>query len=343
MRLHDLRCAKLYWLKTVQRDTFATEIEVLQTNAQLKPSNPLANLNPYLNPDGLLRVGGRLHHANIGDSCKHPILLRAHPVIDLIIRHHHHLTLHGGLKLTLISVRHEFWIIRARAMVGASINCCVHCARAKAATPTELMGNLPSIRVNPAPRAFTHTGVDYAGSIVIRTTPGRGHRTHKAYIALFVCMTVKAIHLELVSDYSSAAFLAAYHRFVARRGIPTIMYSDNGTTFQGASNELRKAFAAAIRQTDSQSEIATAGTQWQFLPPNAPHFGGLWEAGVKSVKYHLRRCIEHQTLTFEEMTTLLCRIEACLNSRPLAPLSDYLDGYLPLTPGHFLIAIDRTA
>lgn len=162
-------------------------------------------------------------------GCKHPVLLRAHPLVNLIVQHHHRMTLQGGLKLTLVSLRQEVWIPRAR-LVRAAINHCLRCAQEKAAVPAQLMGYLPSVRINQVSRAFTHTGVDYAGPIAVRTAPGRGHKSHKAYIALFVCMTVKAIHLELVSDYSTAAFIAAYHRFTARRGLPTAMYSEPSST-----------------------------------------------------------------------------------------------------------------
>ncbi|XP_024869431.1 uncharacterized protein LOC112453104, partial [Temnothorax curvispinosus] len=120
-------------------------------------------------------------------------------------------------------------------------------------------------------------------------------------------------------------------------GLPESMHSDNGTTFVGADKELVKAYRAAVNDPNFLNAIASDNVQWHFLPPSAPHFGGLWEAGVRSVKYHLRRVLKNHTLTFEELTTLLCRIEACLNSRPLAPLSDTLDDYEVLTPGHFLI------
>lgn len=115
------------------------------------------------------------------------------------------------------------------------------------------------------------------------------------------------------------------------------MYSDNGTTFQGADREIKSAYEAVARHPDFVNRLASESTSWNFIPPAAPHFGGLWEAAVRSVKYHLKRCIGHYTLTFEELTTLLCRIEACLNSRPIAAVSDNLDDYRALTPGHFLI------
>lgn len=115
------------------------------------------------------------------------------------------------------------------------------------------------------------------------------------------------------------------------------MYSDNGTTFTSAERELTSAYRAALRNPDFLNSTAADNISWNFIPPSAPHFGGLWEAGVRSVKFHLRRTLGNHKLTFEEFSTLLCRIEACLNSRPIAPLTDTLNDYECLTPGHFLI------
>lgn len=116
-----------------------------------------------------------------------------------------------------------------------------------------------------------------------------------------------------------------------------MMYSDNGTTFTGADKELARAYRDALRDPDFLNQTVSDAVAWKFIPPQAPHFGGLWEAGVRSVKHHLRRVLGSHTLTFEELTTTLCKIEACLNSRPLGPLTAAIDDYEPLTPGHFLI------
>lgn len=156
-------------------------------------------------------------------------------------------------------------------------------------------------------------------------------------------MATRAVHLEVVDGYATSAFLGAYARFCARRGLPEAIYSDNGTTFVGADRELTAAFRATIRDPHVLNHTAIQKVSWHFLPPSAPHFGGLWEAGVRSVKHHMRRVIGPYTMTFEEFTTLLCGIEACLNSRPLAPLTASVDDYEPLTPGYFLIGSALTA
>lgn len=141
----------------------------------------------------------------------------------------------------------------------------------------------------------------------------------------------------LVSDYTSDGFLAALRRFVSRRGLPSNLYSDNGTNFQGSDKILEQTFYGLSKNEKISHFITHDNIKWNFIPPAVPHFDGLWEAGVKSVKYHMERMIGTHTFTTEELTTLLCQIEACVNSRPIGPLSNDADDLNYLTPGHFLI------
>lgn len=200
------------------------------------------------------------------------------------------------------------------------------------------MGNLPAHRSNPAP-AFTYTGVDYCGPFLYRCSKGRGIKSTKGWIAVFVCFTTKAVHLELVSDLSTEAFLAALRRFTSRRGLPLEIHSDNGTNFQGASKEIRKQFKAVIKEATEAAaeELANDGVTWRFITVASLHLGGLWEAAVKSTKNHLKRVLGETKLTYEEFTTVLVQIEACLNSRPLYPMSNDPEDLDAITPGHFLI------
>ncbi|XP_017463709.1 PREDICTED: uncharacterized protein LOC108357125, partial [Rhagoletis zephyria] len=223
-------------------------------------------------------------------------------------------------------------------MIRSTIHNCKICTIYKKRAQGQLMGILPQERTTFS-RPFTNAGVDFAGPFDIKSYRGRGCRMSKGYVCLFVCFSTKAIHLEATSDLSTQSFLAAFSRFVSRRGCPKNVYSDNGTNFVGASRALKaelKAFLSDAR-TNTLSKYAHQALTWHFIPAAAPHMGGLWEAGVKSFKSHFKKIASNMKYTFEEFNTLLCRVESCLNSRPLSPASNEPSDLEPLTPGHFLV------
>ncbi|GFV31641.1 integrase catalytic domain-containing protein [Trichonephila clavipes] len=150
----------------------------------------------------------------------------------------------------------------------------------------------------------------------------------------------KTIHIEIVSDLTSDAFIATLKRFFSRRGKCAKLYSDNGKTFVGANKVLK-----LIEDSDDNLAgfLSAEGIEWKFIPPRAPSFGGLWEASVKSIKYHLKRVVSGSNLTYEEFLTVCIQIEGILNSRPLCPLSSNSDDLNALTPAHFLIGRSMTS
>uniref|UniRef100_A0A023F0J1 Putative bel12 ag transposon polyprotein n=1 Tax=Triatoma infestans TaxID=30076 RepID=A0A023F0J1_TRIIF len=335
----ELNYAEILCLKVAQREMFPLEIRNLTSNKPLGQNSRLVSLNPFLDNKHLVRVGGRLQNANLSYEQKHPVILDSkHHLTKIIAEHFHKLNLHIGAQGLLYKIRKRFWPLNGKTLCKKIVRNCLDCFKVNPRTQNYIMGPLPPERVTEG-KPFTSTGVDYAGPILIKQSMKRNSSTVKAYICLFICLSTKAVHIEAVSDLSTLAFIAALNRFLARRGPVKKIYSDNGTTFIGASNkflELRKLFKSVELKNELSYFLTENEISWQFIPPYSPNFGGLWEAGIKSTKYHLRRVLKSHAPTFEELNTLLCKIEAILNSRPLTPLSTNPDDLSILTPSHFL-------
>ncbi|XP_062704450.1 uncharacterized protein LOC134286793 [Aedes albopictus] len=340
LSVSELRSALHTIVLVIQHESLPEEIERVENG---EPSKRLKALGPFLH-NGALRVGGRIQKSRMSFDAKHQYILPRHPLTDSIIREYHLEHLHIGPSGLLSALRQRFWLLGSRSAVRKITRGCVECFRVKPQGVAQYMGNLPQSRVTPS-APFEVTGVDYAGPFLIRQA-GRKSVHVKAYLCVFVCLVTKSLHLELVSDMSTAAFIAALQRFISRRGIVREIHSDNGSNFRGAKAELHELYLlfrenVAINQIEmfcQNKEIS-----WHFIPPDAPEFGGMWEASVKSTKYHLKRILKGTPLTFEEMYTLLTQVEAILNSRPLFSHSDDPAEGEVITPAHFLIGRSLTA
>lgn len=212
----------------------------------------------------------------------------------------------------------------------------------------QIMGQLPSVRVSAA-EPFSRVGVDFAGPFELRKTMGRmlplrkaalmPYReppTIKAWIVVYVCLVTRAVHLDVTTGLTVEDFLETFAKMTSRRGKCSEIWSDNGTTFVGANREL----ARVLKEWDNKipaQQLASLGTSWRFITPSAPFQGGIWEAGVKSVKHHLKRVVGKRLLTHSQMYTVVTQIEGILNSRPLWPASDDPSDLAPITPAHLVI------
>jgi len=334
-------------VKCVQSHCFPAEIELCSNKKEVKSN--IRFLSPFLDSNGILRVGGRLQNSGMGFTQRHPILLpKSHsdpskkkPIEHFtmtVARHFHQTNLHAGPQLLLSLIRTEFWIPRGEALCSRIFRHCITCHKQNPVPSHQIMGGLPSPRVTPT-LPFLKTGLDYAGPFEIAATPGRNPRLIKAYVCVFKCMAVKAIHLEFVSDLSTPAFIAAFQRFIAIRNSPSDIFCDCGSNFRGAKTDM-DAIQSLIKSPQHQRKVAQffAGEKvnYRFSPPTGPHHGGLWESAVKSMKFHLSRIVQGHHVSIEEFITLLSRTSAVMNSRPLTPLSTNPDDFEVLTPFHFL-------
>ena len=291
-----------------------------------------------MDKQGVIRVGGRLHNANLAEAAKHPIILHQKSrIVVLLLNDLHRRYFHASARVMLAIVAERFYISGLRSLARKVVHECVPCRRIDASPCTQQMGVLPADRVRPA-SPFLNIGLDFAGPIMVKRGYTRKPVYEKAYVCVFVCTVTKAVHLELVSDLSTEAILAAFRRFVNRRGRPKNVYSDNGRNFVDAQRELKTDFSSPTAKCKILAACQPEQIGWHFIPVQSPHQGGLWEAGVREMKRSLKKIIGGHRLRSDDLVTVLTDVEAILNSCPITPFEALEeDGSVALTPGHFLI------
>ena len=316
---------------------YRDEIDSLKRRGTVGPTSNLKKLSPYLDSEGVLRVLSRLTRADLPEDARRPMILPHKSTLSKLLAAHVHRKLyHAGSGPCRVELQRHFWITGSKTLVRRTIHDCVRCARFNTQPIFPLMGDLPAARVNPSP-PFTHTGLDYAGPIATKSC-FEGF-PEKSYILVFICFATKAVHLEVTNGMTVADTMEALRRFMARRGVPSALYSDNGTGLMGARrhlNELQQLFKKKWNGKTASEALMELGTNWQPIPPSAPHMGGIWESVVKSAKGLLKRMFGTGALNVFQLTTVICEIEAILNSRPLGPVSDDPADLQALTPAMLL-------
>jgi hypothetical protein len=338
----DIQVAETCMVKHAQRSKYQEEIETLTRNDQqvksgrrkdrVKRSSSLFKLDPFIE-DGLLRVGGRLQNAEIDENSKHPsILPHDHDVTKLIISHYHKVAGHSGRNHVLSLLRQQYWIIHGNAAVRKVLSECFDCRRRQAQFGSQKMADLPPDRVECNQPPFTSVGIDCFGPFFVK----RGRGQAKRYGCIFTCLSTRSVHIEVIPLLDTDSFINCLRRFIARRGQPSLVRSDNGGNFVSGNKEIKNAISQ-WNQTRINDFWLQHGTKWLFNPPYGSHHGGAWERCIRTARKILNALVKNQVLDDDQLVTLMAEVEAVMNSRPLTAVSDDPRDPCALTPNHLLL------
>ncbi|XP_078330327.1 uncharacterized protein LOC111129274 [Crassostrea virginica] len=328
-------------VKDIQFKVFSKELSCLQASKPLNKNSPLYKLNPYIDQDGILRVGGRLKKLDCDGAFKNPVILPAkHHVITLLVRKLHSDVKHQGRHLTEGHIRSSgYWILGGKSLISSVIHKCVICRKLRKGLNVQQMSNLPEERITPGQPPFSAVGVDMFGpwEIITRRTRG-GSANSKRWAAIFTCLSTRAVHIEVVEEMTSSSFINALKRFIAIRGNVNIFRSDRGTNFVGAVKELN---FNAINVEDGPvgNFLLQHKVSWIFNPPHSSHMGGVWERMIGNTRRILdAMLLEYgsRTLTHEVLVTFLAEAAAIINSRPLVSVSTDPENPFILSPSTLL-------
>ena len=332
LKVLEIQQAEVTLIKYVQSQYFGKELECLSSGVPLLRSSSIRELSPILNKDGIICVGGRLKHARVPRRSKHPVLVPHENVVSKHIIRDAHNVAHLGVEWTLSLVREKFWVTKGRSTVKKVKRACVTCKRLYKAPCVQQMADLPEERLVSDRAPFTYVGCDCFGPFLRKY----GRAEIKRYGLICTCLTIRAIHIEVLESLSTDSFLNGFRRFVARRGSPEKVFCDNGTNFVGAQTEVDRC-KGELDFKKIEAYGVEQNMEWKFNPPHASHMGGVWERMIRSIRRVLSAVLKNVRLTDEILVTLMAEVESIINGRPLTKLSEDPNDPTPLTPNHLLM------
>ena len=257
---------KLLYLSQVE--SFSNDL--LAAKGQKSGKLRLLSYSPFVGPDNLLRSRSRLWRlSDVRYDTKHPVILDGkHPFVKLMLIHLHQMYHHLGFDYVRAQVGHKYIILKIRSILRTIRYQCIPCRKRDAVIVNPMMADLPKERLGYLEPPFSNCGVDYFGPFFVSIR----RSSEKRWVFLFTCLTTRAIHLKIVSSMDTSACVSGIERFIARRGMPNVIWSDKGTNFIGAEKELLE---VTRRWNDyAPAALVCKGIRWKFNPPSAPHHGG---------------------------------------------------------------------
>ena len=326
----EVKLSSLLWTSFIQRRQYGKVFVAIKNKRR---HCLVMQLGLNTDEHNVLRCYGRYLHADMTEEAKYPKLLphREH-FTHLVIQEVHNRLVHSDTSHILSQIRQEFWIPQGRAEVRFVLSRCVICKRNNGA-PFALprMPPWPKERVSKSV-PFQYVGLDYLGPIRVK----ENGEVQKMWICLFTCLAVRAIHLELVKGLSAEQFLDCLRRYIARRGKPEVIISDNAPQFKLVKTVLDQQWCNLIKSDDVMNFFSSTGIVWRFTTAMAPLQGGFYERLVGLVKQSLRKGIGRKLLYWDKLLTMLVEVEAIINTRPLTYVCSEFSSGFTLTPAHFL-------
>ena len=202
-----------------------------------------SKVDPFIDDERILRVGGRIKRSAVASEMQHLLLLpKSCRIAELVVHWCHEHVAHAGRGMTMNQIRSSgFWVTRCNSLVRCIILKCVRCKQLRGRFQQQKMADLPKERMSEEP-PFTYCGVDLFGSFLVKD----GRKEVKRYGALYTCLSSRAIHIEVVYSLSTDSFIMSLRSFVGRRGNVRMIRSDNGSDLAGASAELSRAFQEMV-------------------------------------------------------------------------------------------------
>ena len=306
---------KLFY--TTQSKSFPTEKRNLLKNSPFSSSSKILQFFPFIGPQGLLRATGRTKKLDVSSfDAKHPVLVDSHhPVTRLFLENLHRTNCHQGVDYLRALVQQQFVIVKLRAALRTIVLRCVTCRKRRAETLSPMMADLPRESLAFKEPPFSNTGVDYFGPFYVSVR----RSTEKRWGFLFTCLTTRAVHFEVVPSMDTSSCIMGIERFIARRGTPSNVWSDNGTNFIASEKELLQNIAHWNHQVLTDA-LVKKRISCKFNPRSAPHHVGVWERVVRSFKHVFYAVLGNRRLTDGILITF-CLVEQSLKARPLVPAS----------------------
>ncbi|XP_041630550.2 uncharacterized protein, partial [Drosophila kikkawai] len=329
----ECEAAENLLVRQAQLESFPDEMRSAKRGKEVASSSEIRGLAPYMDEHGVLRVHGRVDAALcMPYSARRPVILsHRHSLTEMIVRHFHAQMKHQNVDATIAQIRTRFWVTKMRRMLKEVISACYECKLQRTRPMPPIMAPLPEDRLEAGGWPFKYTGLDYFGPLLVTVARHR----EKRWVALFTCLTTRAIHLELAHDLSTDSCIIAIRNFVCRRGPVHRLRSDNGKNFVGADREARR-FGDVFETERIQSELSSRSIEWVFNCPSNPSEGGVWERMVQCVKRVLRHTLKEVAPRDHVLESLLIEAENVVNSRPLTHLPVDADQEAPLTPNDLL-------